>query len=155
LGYVTNSLAQARQVFAQTMNVTCFRQRERRPATRLRGAAGEASLLVAVANVAGAQIEIIEPIAGQIDVFRDALARDGFVLSFHHIAYRFEGGLKDWRRHLAALQASGRPIAWQSAPSEEGEFAYTDDRSRLGHYVEHLWSTDARWRQALEGIPYN
>jgi hypothetical protein len=77
------------------------------------------------------------------------------VLSLHHVAYRIEGSAADWQRHLHRLRGDDRRIVWESVPSRDGAFAYTDDRDSLGQFVEHLWSTPERWAAMMQSVPSN
>jgi Glyoxalase/Bleomycin resistance protein/Dioxygenase superfamily len=73
LGYVTNALDHARRIFADLHGVKHFRERERTIACERFGVRGTAVLRVALANMPGVQIELIQPVTGQIEVYADTL----------------------------------------------------------------------------------
>jgi hypothetical protein len=106
---------------------------------------------VATANVGRHQFEIIEPVAGPIEVYTEAVDLAGDLLNFHHVAIAVRGGYSEWERLLAEVRASGDPIAYLYPPEASDEavicFCYVDTRARLGHYTEFVW-----WHAALNGV---
>lgn len=111
-------------------------------------------LKIALANVGGTEIELIEPLHGSAPLFADPLPADGsFALRFHHVAMRIDGGLDDFSAHMASLDPTAHPVVWSGGMGELMRFAYTDERATLGHYVEHVWFDADFHGQMASAIP--
>ena len=100
---------------------------------------GKMKLRIALANVDGVELELIEPASPGIDaIYRDVLPANGVHTNvFHHICVKVNGTLDDWDRHLAELPKD-RPIYYDGDVGPGARFVYTDDRALLGHYIEHV-----------------
>lgn len=85
------------------------------------------------------QIELIEPVSGAVELYRDALPPAGVAGAFHHIGVKVQGGLSDWEARRDAMLAAGHRIALQGGVEDRVRFAYFDMRDTLGHYVELIW----------------
>ena len=83
-------------------------------------------LKIALANVGGTEIELIEPL---------------------------HGGLDDFSAHMASLDPTAHPVVWSGGMGELMRFAYTDERATLGHYVEHVWFDADFHGQMASAIP--
>jgi hypothetical protein len=79
------------------------------------------------------QFEVIQPLAGDIAMYRDFLGGPGFQMRFHHLG-----------RHIASLSAYQQALSqarsrW-SVPIDMAEFgghyAYADARQDYGHFLE-------------------
>jgi hypothetical protein len=110
---------------------------------------------VGLAWVGPTQLEIIQLVSGDDSIYRWRLPETGYGLSFHHMAQLF-----DAEAELEALEeqvAKDRiPVAIRgSSAGGLVRYLYTDQRSSLGHFVEHIWyAPDVRaalWAQ----IPRN
>ena len=111
-------------------------------------------LKIALANVGGTEIELIEPLDGSAPLHAEPLPADGsFALRFHHVAMRIEGTLADFEAHMASLDPVRHPVVWSGAFADMMRFAYTDERSTLGHYVEHVWFDAGFYVQLAAAIP--
>lgn len=103
---------------------------------------GTMRLDVALLWVGGYQIEVIEPVSGDIDAYRDLLpaAADGS-LRFHHIGMRVD----DFDAVRAEIARSGRVVAFEGA--QPGiQFAYVDARDTLGHFLEYVSLSPDAWK---------
>jgi hypothetical protein len=76
---------------------------------------------VAVVNMADSNIELIKPVAGAVDLYRDEI-RPGHLATFHHVD----------------VAASGRAFALSGRMPDFCRFAYLDMRAELGHFVEYV-----------------
>lgn len=92
------------------------------------------------------QYELIEPVSGDVSLYRDALPADG-ALQFHHICMRVD----DWDDFRARVDDQPYPIVIEGG-NDKLRFLYLDARPFLGHYLEYTWMTDERWGQ-LGGTP--
>ncbi len=85
------------------------------------------------------QYELIEPISGHVDFYREVLTSDD-VPRFHHMGFR----VTDWDATLAAIAAEGMR-AEVIGDVGEVKFVYADARAQVGHYLEYIWFSEARW----------
>ena len=88
----------------------------------------------------GIQYELIEPISGMVDIYKEVLP-EGDALRFHHICMRIEN-LEEFQK---VRTTQTLPIV-QEGGSDRLKFFYTDARSILGHYVEYVWMTPQMWK---------
>jgi hypothetical protein len=142
IAYVTNDLEQALEVFRTVYGAPSFLVLDADYAVRYRGQPGQMKLRLALCNLNGVQIEVIEAGEGCIDLYREGLPAEGFGLAHHHVAMKIAGTLEDWRRWRAEMAAGDRGFVLEGDLGESAQFAYLDDRRRLGHYTEYLWSLD-------------
>lgn len=111
-------------------------------------------LRIALANIGGIEIELIEPLDGSAPLHAEPLPKDGsFAICFHHVAMRIEGGLADFEAHMASLDPVRHPIVWRGGMADLMRYAYTDERRTLGHYVEHVWFDAGFFAQLASAIP--
>jgi len=87
------------------------------------------------------QYELIEPVSGTVDLYRNALPADDSPL-FHHICMRVD----DWNSFRARVDKQSLPVALEGG-NESLRFLYLDAREFLGHYLEYTWMTSERWAQ--------
>jgi len=87
------------------------------------------------------QIELIQPISGSIEIYREALTQDD-TLAFHHICMR----VKNWDEFRKRIDAQSFPVVVEGG-SDVLKFLYLDARPLLGHYLEYIWMTDEMWAQ--------
>jgi hypothetical protein len=101
---------------------------------------GDAELRIALAHVNGVEIELIEPVGDTAPLFKAPLkAGPELEIRFHHVAIRINGPIENWDVHAASIDTVEHPIVYQGALGDDLRYFYTDERSRLGHYVEHVW----------------
>lgn len=86
---------------------------------------------VALVNAGPTNLEIIRPVAGAVDLYRDAI-RPGEPATLHHLGFRVD----DFDEASAIVAESGR--AWTQFGDSGGaiRFGYLDMRAELGHFVE-------------------
>jgi hypothetical protein len=99
---------------------------------------GTALLKMALAWVGRLQYELIEPVSGLVDIYRDGLPASGMRL--HHIAMR----TKDWDATLAEIHRQKLSIVLQGEVPG-ARFLYVDARKTLGHYLEYASMTEELW----------
>lgn len=113
-----------------------------------------AELKIALAEVGGVQIELIEPIGNTAPLYSDVLpGGPELAVRFHHTAIQVEGTMQDWERHLAALDTARHPIVVRGGLGEVMRYVYTDERRLVGHYVEHVWMAPELIRQMATLVP--
>ena len=87
------------------------------------------------------QYELIQPVGGTVNLFRDALpAGDG--LQFHHICMRVD----DWDDFRRRVDKQSYPVVLEGG-GDALRVLYLDAREFLGHYLEYTWMTGERWTQ--------
>ena len=140
--YVTNDLEQALDQFKRVYGVPDFLILPSDMPAVYRGGPGRLHVRLALANLRGVQIEVIEAQEGCVDLYREGLADSGFSLAHHHLAVRLPGGFADWKAWRAEAAAGDRGFVLEGDLGETAQFAYLDDKRRLGHYTEYFWSAD-------------
>jgi len=102
---------------------------------------GEQTNKLAFIWVGDLQYELIQPVAGDVSIYSDALpADDG--LQFHHICMR----VPDWDDFRARVDQQPFPVVLEGG-NELLRFLYLDARPFLGHYLEYTWMGEERWAQ--------
>lgn len=89
--------------------------------------------------VGDVQYELIQPVSGDVSIYREALpADDG--LKLHHICMRID----DWDDFRARVDQQPLPVAMEGG-DDLLKFLYLDARAFLGHYLEYTWMSEERW----------
>jgi hypothetical protein len=151
IAYVTNDLDAAAALFEREYGAPGFYKFDNLQVSQ----PGDPQLRIALARVGGVEIELIEPLGATPSIFSQHLWEDRTELAirFHHVAIRIEGSLDDWERHRAAIDARRHPVAFEGALGDLLRFFYTDERTRLGHYVEHVWMSPQLLDQLKAAVP--
>jgi len=101
------------------------------------------SVKAAIANHGSNQFEIIQPVAGPVEIYTDEVDLGAHILNFHHVAIAVPGPYTEWEKLLADVRESGDSLALlfpaQPDPDAKICFCYVDTRARIGHYTEYLW----------------
>ncbi len=141
--YVTRDLKHAQALLGERHNVTKWVEfePEMEVFTAL-GGWGPCHLKVGLAWVGALQIELIEPISGNMEHYLDYLPADPSDKSprLHHICSR----VPDWDAARKEVTAKGWPVAYEGGV-DGCSFVYLDTRESLGHYLEYLWMSDELW----------
>lgn len=150
--YVTNDLDRALQIWRDDYGVPEFHIFKNDAPGLV--ASPDYRMTIALANVGGLEIELIEPAGAQAPLHAEVLPDDGrFAMRFHHAALRIDGALADFDAQMASLDRAKHPVVWEGAMGEVMRFAYTDERARLGHYLEHVWFDAGFYQQMAAAIP--
>jgi hypothetical protein len=137
LAYVTNDLEKAISYFRDDLEVKEFARFESTMDVVVQGVPGKAQIKVGLARVNDTQIEIIEPVSGAVDIYRDSLpAVDGFALTFHHLGFKVLGDDTQWQHALETMRAKGHTFSVLGEVAPIVKFGYVDMRDKLGHFVE-------------------
>jgi Glyoxalase/Bleomycin resistance protein/Dioxygenase superfamily len=86
------------------------------------------------------QYELIQVIADDTGIYANCRSNGG-PLRFHHICMRVD----DWDSFRAKVDQQDLPLVMERATDDQLKFLYLDARATLGHYLEYVWTTDARW----------
>lgn len=111
---------------------------------------------LAMTNVGDTQFEIIQPISGDDDFYRNMLEGEGFQLKFHHHCILFDTQ-EQYQEHFAYLTSLGVYLPMVMTLDREpglGLACYADFRDTLGHYLEYIWYTEAgmEWMETIPRI---
>lgn len=90
--------------------------------------------------VGGLNIELIQPVGGELDVYSAFLPQDDS-LRFHHFCMR----TFDWDATLAEIANNDWQIAFEGH-MDGLKFVYVDVREELGHYLEYLHAEPQMWK---------
>ena len=90
---------------------------------------------VAMGARGGLIVELIEPIAGEVDFYREPL-RDGNVLGLHHLAMLVPLGDEPWEALERLLAEHGMAFTYTILIPDRARLAYVDTRAQLGHWIE-------------------
>jgi hypothetical protein len=140
--YVTTDLEQALEVFRDVYGVPSFMVLPSDMEVRYRGQPSRMNIRLALANLNGVQIEVIEAGEGCIPLYREGLPAEGFGLVHHHLAMLVQGTLDDWREWRERMAATDRGFVLEGEMADSARWAYLDDKRRLGHYTEYFWAAD-------------
>ena len=92
---------------------------------------------VAMGARGGLIVELIEPVAGEIDFYTRALPPDGsFAVGLHHVATFMQCGDEEWARVGALLGASGLKVDYTVLIPNRVRAGYVDTTAALGHWLE-------------------
>ncbi len=83
--------------------------------------------------------ELIQPVSGFVDVYRDELPADDS-LRFHHVCMRVD----DWDVFRSNVERQHYPVVLEGG-SDALKYVYLDARDFLGHYLEYTWMVPERW----------
>jgi hypothetical protein len=139
--YITRDLDQALQLFRTKYGFDGFKRFDVSYELRTPAARGMATVKLALGWIGGLQYELIQPVSGMTDVYREGLP-DRYPLRFHHVCMRVHG---DWNEFRAGLDRDKRPVAIEGGTPGHLLWVYVDARDTLGHYLEYTWMTPERW----------
>ncbi|MEJ5977470.1 VOC family protein [Novosphingobium sp. PS1R-30] len=143
MSYITRDLDAAMDHCREHLGITEFHTTDAEMELMSFGQMRPLKVRAAMANVGRNQFEIIQPVAGAIEIYTDEVDLDAHILNYHHIAIAVRGGIDNWLALLAEVRASGDEFAYlfpaEPGPDDKLCFCYVDTRKRLGHYTEYLW----------------
>jgi hypothetical protein len=113
---------------------------------------GEITIDVALAWVGTTMVEIIEPLGGDVAIYREWLAGWDSGLRFHHIGVRLYCE-EEWRDAIDQCGRQGQKILF-SITGAASKIFYVDTRDAIGHYLEYLFYFDIP-NSSLPRIPQN
>jgi hypothetical protein len=138
LGYVTTDLDRATEFMAERFGLQDCRRLPSDTATFL---AGEDpvpwDVKVAMGARGGLIVELIEPVAGEIDFYTDVLPDDGkFAVRLHHVATHTKTGDDEWKRLESLLAKADLKVDYTVLIPNRVRAGYVDTRVALGHWLE-------------------
>jgi hypothetical protein len=138
LGYVTTDLDRAIDLMADRFGLDHCMKLPSAGATFLVGEEpAEWEAKFAMGARGGLILELIEPVAGEIDFYTRYLPADGsFAVRFHHAATFIAAGDHEWDRVRRLLAASGHQIQYTMVMPRRVRAGYIDTSAELGHWLE-------------------
>jgi catechol 2,3-dioxygenase-like lactoylglutathione lyase family enzyme len=138
LGYVTTDLDAATTFMSERFGLEHWVKLSSGGATFLAGDHPvEWEAKFAMGSQGGPIVELIEPIAGEIEFYARHLPRDGsFAVRLHHLATFVEQGDQEWERIGSLLAAAGLRFDYTVLIPDRVRAGYVDMRAALGHWLE-------------------
>jgi hypothetical protein len=96
---------------------------------------GEWDVRISMGARGGLIVELIEPVGGEVDFYRQALPADGG-LGFHHLASHMPVGDEAWDALGDVLAAAGLRVDYTVLIPDRVRAGYVDTTAELGHYLE-------------------
>lgn len=91
----------------------------------------------AMAARGGLIVELIEPVGGEVDFYREALPSDGsYATRLHHLATFVPTGDEEWQRMRGLLAPLGLDFHHTLVIPGRVRAGYVDTRADLGHHLE-------------------
>lgn len=137
--YVTPDIEKALDIFRTRYGVADPRYFQTEVEVKTPDGVGVAVNKVAFIWIGDLQFEVIEPVSGPVDMYRNEVPETG--LRFHHICMRSF----DWEATLAEVERQKMPIVYRGDTSSGLKFIYADARDTLGHYLEFVWMPPQVW----------
>ena len=92
---------------------------------------------IAMAARGGPIVELIEPVAGEVDFYREYLPSDGSAdLRLHHLATFMPLGDEAWSGLESLLARHGLQVDYTVLIPDRVRAGYVDTRALLGHWLE-------------------
>jgi hypothetical protein len=91
---------------------------------------------VAMGARGGLIMELIEPVAGEVEFYRRFLPWGTGVLGFHHLAMLVPLGDEPWSDVEELLREHGLGFEYTILIPDRARLAYVDTTAMLGHYIE-------------------
>jgi glyoxalase/bleomycin resistance protein/dioxygenase superfamily protein len=137
-GYVTTDLDRAMTFMAERFGLEHCRHLPSGGATFLVGdQPAEWEVKFAMGARGGTIIELIEPVAGEIDFYTRVLPREEpFSVRLHHIATHTAGGEDEWQNINRLLAAANLKVDYTVLIPDRVRAGYVDTTAELGHWLE-------------------
>jgi hypothetical protein len=137
-GYVTTDLERGMEFLRERFGLEHNVEVPTEGATFLKGdQEAEWSARIAMGARGGLIVELIEPIAGEVEFYRRYLPDDGsFAVRLHHLATFMPLGDEAWDEMVALLARSGLKVDYTVLIPDRVRAGYVDTSAELGHMLE-------------------
>jgi hypothetical protein len=153
IAYVTRDLDRGMEILSDRFGVEHCAEVPTAGATFLRGdEPAEWEARIAMGARGGLIVELIEPVAGEVDFYRRFLPEDGSAdLRLHHLATFVSLGDEVWGSLTELLAASGLRVDYTVLIPDRVRAGYVDTTAELGHFLEvcQLQEADTEFFSAL------
>jgi hypothetical protein len=138
IAYVTRDLDRGMEELRDRFGVEHCIEVPTAGATFLRGdEPAEWEARIAMGARGGLIVELIEPVAGEVDFYRRFLADEGSpALRLHHLATFVPVGEEVWTSLTELLAASGLKVDYTVLIPDRVRAGYIDTTAELGHFLE-------------------
>ena len=138
IAYVTRDLDRGMEELRDRFGVENCIEVPTAGATFLRGdEPAEWEARIAMGARGGLIVELIEPVAGEVDFYRRFLPEDGSAaLRLHHLATFVPVGEDAWSSLTELLAASGLKVDYTVLIPDRVRAGYVDTTAELGHFLE-------------------
>ena len=138
-GYITRDIEKALANFREHSGIDNVKSFEVPVEVITPHGCGIATSKLAFVWINNLQYELIQPISGLVDIYREALPADDSI-RFHHSCMR----IPDWNDFRARVTQQRWPVVFEGG-GDALKFLYLDAREYVGHYLEYVWMTPQRW----------
>jgi hypothetical protein len=137
-GYVTTDLDRAIMFMGERFGLEHVQRLPSDGATFLSGETPvEWNAKFAMGARGGMIVELIEPVAGEIDFYTRALPSDqDFAVRLHHIATHTAPGDEEWQRITTLLAEANLKVDYTVLIPGRVRAGYVDTTAELGHWLE-------------------
>jgi septin family protein len=136
--YVTaGDLETGKRKLSALFGVTQFRDYS---SLHINSEGGGVTIDFSIANASGTHLEVIKPLSGRTDIYRDALPADPTTIGFHHYASRVDNQA-EWELIVKAIDEHGIKTFNRGANADL-KHVYLDTRAHVGHMLEYIWLTN-------------
>lgn len=137
-GYVTNDLDQAIDFMADRFGLTHTLKLPAGGTFYAGEEPAEFDAKFAMGSRGGTIIELIEPVAGELDFYTRLLPDDEntFAVRLHHIATYMDTGDDHWERLKQILADSNLKVDYTLVIPDRVRAGYVDTTAELGHWLE-------------------
>ena len=149
IAYVTNDLGRAVSLFRSEQGVAELAIFD--DFTLDVEGGGKAVINVALGYVGDTQLEIIEPVSGEVELYRTWLPEE-FAVRHHHFCHRLDS-VAELDAVRSRYEQAGYAIALDASLGETRLF-YADTTKLLDHYQEYAW-VDGQAEQFMATLPRN
>jgi len=137
VAYVTNDFERALRQFGVTHRIGEFMKLPEMHYNT--GPDREAVCNVALAYSGALEIEVIQPLSGDVQFYKDYLPTDGaFTVRFHHLSRLFESKA-ELEQQVAEYRKAGRALPVDGYSPGTARYFYADFRAEAGHYMEGIY----------------
>jgi hypothetical protein len=138
IAYVTRDFDRGMETLRERFGIENITEVPTAGATFLKGDdAVDWQVRVAMGARGGLIVELIEPVAGEVEFYRRALSPEGdSVLGFHHLAMLVPLGDEAWDALGRLLEQHGLGVEYTILIPDRARLAYVDTRALLGHWIE-------------------
>ena len=156
LAYTTNDIDRAMEIYATRYGVPSFHRFDTKLDVLVGNTEGSIELKIALANVEGVNIELMQAIRDLGGFFTSSISgKTGFAVALHHVAQRIEGNIANWDAHAADLENANRDITLKATAGDHARIVFTDDRDMIGAYIEHIWMTPEARQELDRLVPFH
>lgn len=149
MAYVTNDIDRAMAEYGAKAGIDRFFAG--RDAEFDIGGGRMAKAHIALANVGGVQIELIEPVGGHDHVYRQVLSGGDYQIHFHHEAHVLDS-VEEFAATKAHVGGLGFDIVID-AETPGYRYFYADTRTFIGHHTEFFYFSEEATAYFREVVP--